>query len=108
MDKDHASVLVEYQRGDADLSIRAKRGRSVFEVTNAQGFLMRTEVQDFIVQADDFIIDGLPSAPERSDRITDGDNIFEVMSFGGEPCFRYTDEYRQQMRIHTKKVGEQP
>lgn len=108
MQKESASQLVQYQRGDSDLCIRATRGRSVFEVTDDQGFMTKIETQDYIVTASDFIIDSLPSAPERGDRLTDGDIIFEVMPVGTEPCYRYTDEHRLQFRIHVKKVSEVP
>jgi len=35
-----------------------------------------------------------------------GADIYEVMSPGNEPHFRWSDTYRQTLRIHTKHVGQ--
>ncbi len=46
--------------------------------------------------------------PERGDRIqeTHGTATFtyEVTAPGKEPCWRYSDPYRQTLRIHTRQI----
>lgn len=102
----YTASRVRYLRGTSSLFLQAMRGRSVFEVTDANGFSTRVEAQDYIIFVDDLRLDGVPTTPQSRDQIIDGDLTFEAMDVGSEPCFRYADENRYQFRIHTKKVAE--
>jgi hypothetical protein len=47
--------------------------------------------------------------PERGDAIREQQDgkvyVYEVMAPGKEACWRWSDPYRQTLRIHTKQVG---
>jgi hypothetical protein len=57
------------------------------------------------------VLQGNPILPSRGDiiRETDGDSvyIYEVMAPGSEPAWRWSDDYRTTLRIHTKYVGRE-
>ena len=40
-------------------------------------------------------------------RETDGGKTYEyeVMAPGNDPCWRWSDDYRRTLRIHTKLIG---
>jgi len=108
--KRHAlrTVTVTYVRGAATVVLPATIGRTVFEQQGQYGVLERTESRDFLVRAEDLVLEGIVTLPERGDRVreTDGGKVFvyEVMAPGQEPHFGYSDPYRRTLRIHTKQV----
>jgi hypothetical protein len=105
----HLTRPVTYQRGAAAVEIAATVGRTVFELADAYGVVERTESRDFLVMTGDLVIGGAGVLPERGDRIreTAGDKVYvyEVMAPGKEPCWRFGDDYRRTLRIHTKQVA---
>ena len=87
------------------------RGKSLllildnFEQVTDAG-VIRFESKDFIIDAADYTLASVVVEPQLGDRITDHlSNVFEVLGDNGLPCFKYTDGYRTQLRIHTKQVG---
>lgn len=110
---EHMARTVVYSRGDASVSIRATIGRSYFDLDDHRGSVIRSESRDYIVRSEDLTISGEPAVPQVGDRITDVVDgtplIYEVFapgpSGGGEPHYRYTDNYRISIRIHTKHIG---
>jgi len=104
----HMSRMVTYLRGNDSVNVAATIGRTVFEQTDEYGVLHRIESRDFLVRADALVIAGASVLPQAGDRIreTVGSQIFtyEVMAPGGEPPWRYSDAYRNTLRIHTKLV----
>jgi hypothetical protein len=91
------------------VTLKATRGKTIFELPGLRGFIERTESRDFLVRARDLVIAGERTLPKRGDRIRERggqkDFIYEVMSPGSEPEWRYSDLYRRTLRIHTKHVG---
>lgn len=63
-------------------------------------------VREFIIDSEDFIIDGVVSVPERGDRISDEGMLFEVLPNSEMPHYSYTTESRQRMIIRTKQIAE--
>ena len=104
----HATREVIYQRGVDSVPVQATIGRTIFEVDNGHGVLERSESRDYLVLAVDLVLAGSPVLPERGDRIreTDGGTtyVYEVMSPGKEPHWRWSDPYRKTLRIHTKQI----
>lgn len=102
-----AAKSVTYtRRGQAVGSgLTATYGRTVFEQDSTTG-VIRWESKDFIFDAADLTISSVVVQPENGDRITDAaGNVFEVLGDNGEPCFKYTDGHRVQVRVHTKQVS---
>lgn len=112
---EHLSRPVIYQRGEASVTLQATIGRTEHEVENGYGVLEKVETRDFIVRAEDLVLNGSAVLPKRGDRIiephgADGEAAltYEVMAPGtrsGSSHFKYADAYRHSLRIHTKHVG---
>lgn len=104
----HASRVVSYVRGGRTLDLPATVGKTVFEVDDGYGVLVRHESRDFLVLAADLVLDGAVILPQRGDRVHEVQGsttfIYEVTAPGKEPAWRYSDPYRTSLRIHTKQV----
>jgi len=105
----HLTRLVTYQRGTNSVEVKATIGRTIFEQADDFGVIQKTESRDFLVLAADLVLNGERVLPKAGDRIREvqGDQgfVYEVMAPGTEPPFRYSDAYRQTVRIHTKHVA---
>ena len=100
--------MVAYARGPQSVDLSATVGKTVFEVDDGYGVLVRHESRDFLVLAADLVIGGEPILPQRGDRVREvqGSTTFgyEVTAPGKEPAWRYSDPYRTTLRIHTKQI----
>jgi hypothetical protein len=96
----HLTRTVTYRRGAASIPVAATVGKTVFELDDGAGAVLRTESRDYLILAADLSL-GLP---QSGDRIVDQGWVYEVASFGQEPAWRYSDPYRQTLRIHTKQI----
>jgi hypothetical protein len=108
--KRHLTQTVVYQRGvppDNTVEVAATIGSTVFQIEDGAGALLRVESRDYLITAADLVFDDTPITPRRGDRILEGGLIYEVSAPGGEPEWRWSDSYRQTMRIHTKQVDTQ-
>jgi len=105
---EHLTRSVVYERGASSVAAPATVGRTVFEVDDGAGVLMRVESRDYLVLAAHLVLDGQATVPQRGDRIreTEGTQtfVYEVMAPGKEPPWRYSDPFRKTLRIHTKQV----
>ena len=105
---------VVYQRGSDTVELPATIGTTVFQIDDGAGALLRIESRDYLLRAVDLILGGNAILPKRGDRIreTSGTRggqviVYEVVGHGGggdEPCWRWSDAYRQTLRVHTKQV----
>lgn len=103
----HATRLVIYQRGAAQIEVQATIGKTVFEIDGGAGILEKTESRDYLILAADLVLDDELTLPNRGDRIQETEGkvfVYEVMSPGRQPHYRYSDPYRKTLRIHTKHV----
>ena len=104
----YMSKLVSYQRGETSIDVLATIGRTVFEIDDGTGVLEKIESRDFLIVASHLVLDSEPILPQPGDRIkeTAGDKVYvyEVLAPGKEPCYRFSDLYRNTLRIHTKHV----
>jgi hypothetical protein len=105
----HAAQSVCYVRGSQLVNMPATIGKTTFEVDDGYGVLVRSESRDFLVLAADLLLDGKSTLPQRGDQIRETQSqqffVYEVTAPGKEPCWRYSDLYRQTLRIHTKQVA---
>ncbi|QEG02345.1 hypothetical protein Mal15_64320 [Stieleria maiorica] len=104
----HASRLVTYQRDELSVELAATIGKSEYEQDDGEGIITRAQVRDFLINSKDLLSSDIGTWPRRGDRIleTDGDTtfVYELMSIGNEPPWRYSDPFRVKLRIHTKLV----
>jgi hypothetical protein len=109
----HAAHAVTYSRGGSSASIPATSARSLWELADAGDGAMRAESRDYMIRVSDLRLNGVAITPAAGDRITESAGsatiVSEVMSpdgVGGEPPWRWTNEYQHAFRIHTKRVAE--
>ena len=99
---------VVYQRGTDTAQVPATVGETVFQIDDGAGALLRVESRDYLIRAVDLVLAGNAVLPKRGDRIreTSGTQVivYEVVGPGDEPCWRWSDAYRQTLRVHTKQV----
>ncbi len=108
----HMTRSVSYARGASTVEVQATIGRTVFEQADEYGIVTKTESRDYLIRRADLVLDGQATLPKRGDQIreTDGETtfVYEVLSPGDEPVFRYSDPYRKALRIHTKHIATEP
>jgi hypothetical protein len=104
----HLTREIMYRRGIHSVTLRATVGRTQFELSDGLGTVLETQVRDYLIRAQDLVLNGRPTLPERGDRIEEAQDqltfIYEVLPLGDEPAWRYSDPYRQTFRIHTRQV----
>ncbi len=108
----HMTRSVSYARGSSTVEVQATVGRTVFEQADEYGIVHKTESRDYLIRTADLELDGQVTLPKHGDQIreTDGTStfVYEVLSPGDEPVFRYSDPYRKALRIHTKHIATEP
>jgi len=95
---------IVYQRGHDSVEVLATIGSTTFNIDDGGGALLRIESRDYLIRAADLKIGETPVLPKRGDRIREANYIYEVVGPGDEPCWRWSDGYRQTLRIHTKQT----
>lgn len=108
----HLTQQIVYRRETLMVTVPATIGKTEFEVDDEFGVVQRIESRDFLILASDLVLDGTVTIPQRGDIIEKQPGTqslqFEVTAPGKEPCWRYSDLYRQTLRIHTKFIGVAP
>lgn len=108
--KEHASRQVVYQRGAQEVTVQATIGRTLLKLDDGYGGVrMEWTDRDFLIQAADLVLGSTAVTPERGDRVLEtvgvNTSTFEVMAYGGEPPWRFSDPFGKLLRIHTKLIG---
>lgn len=107
--KTHAAVDVVYVRGNDSVLVKATIGKTDFEVDDGSGVILRVQSRDFLIQAADLQFGGGAVLPVAGDRIreTQGSQtfVYEVTAPGAEPHYRFSDPFRNLLRIHSKHVA---
>jgi hypothetical protein len=106
----HASRAISYSRGEDSATLQATVGRTVFQIADQfSSAILSVESRDYLVPTADMAATGLglPQAGDQIHEVQGGkEYVYEVMAPGQEPCWRWADAYRLQLRIHTKLVEE--
>lgn len=107
--KTHASADVLYERGAEQVAVKATIGKTEFELDDGSGVLVRIQSRDYLIQAADLVLGGAPSLPVAGDRIRETQGattfVYEVNAPGNEPHYRFSDPFRELLRIHAKHVA---
>jgi len=108
----HASRNIVYQRDEISVELTATIGMSRYEQDDGEGVITRAQVRDYLIDTRSLIQSAIGTLPRRGDRILEqnGDTtfVFETMSIGSDPPWRYSDPFRVKLRIHTKQVETIP
>jgi len=105
----HMTRSVSYARGSSTIEVQATIGRTEFEQADEYGIVHKVESRDYVIRTADLVLDGQPTLPKQGDQIRENDGettfVYEVLSPGDTPVFRYSDPYRKSLRIHTKHIA---
>jgi len=104
--KKHLSIPVIYRRGRITVELPATIGKTVFKIQDEYGRIVHYESRDYLISSSDLVIKGPVTLPQKGDEIIENGFIYEVMAPANEPEWRYSDTYRQTLRIHTKLTGK--
>lgn len=106
----HATTTVTYRRGDHHVEVPATVGQTVFRLDQGEAGITRVVTRDYLVREADLVLNDVPTLPERGDTIDeliDGVIVtHEVHAPNGEPEWRFSDPYRNVLRIHTLQLEE--
>lgn len=100
---------VTIQRGDATIiDVPCGLGSSTFESLNADNCVITLRSQDFLILAELYDFGDGPVEPARGDLVTleqaDGDHVYELLDLPSQPSWRWGDQYKQRLRLHTKEI----
>ncbi|GIX05043.1 MAG: hypothetical protein KatS3mg114_0912 [Planctomycetaceae bacterium] len=95
----HLATTVTYVRDDLQIEVAATIGRTKYETDDGTAVRVEFTDRDFLILAADLVLAGQITEPARGDLIHEGTREFEVLDW------RYSDPYRQTLRITTKHVG---
>jgi hypothetical protein len=109
MREKHRTRPVTYCRGADCVTVPATVGKTIFQIARDLGPFERIESRDYLVTAAELVLQANPILPSRGDRIREEQDgkvyVYEVIAPGSEPCWRWSDDYRRTLRIHTKLIG---
>ena len=90
------------------VSLAATVDSTAFEIDNGYGVVEQVVSRDFLLTRSDLVLGGVVVQPKPGDQITEttvaGTFVYESMSPGKEPCWRWSDPHRNTVRVHTKQV----
>ena len=97
---------VTYCAGSDEVSLVAVPGRSGFQQANDSG-ITEIQSQDWLILAAELKRNDQPFLPRRGHLIKDqSGRYWKALSDGNEPPFRFNDQFRIVLRVHTKLVEE--
>lgn len=101
----HLSRVVTYSReGEIDIAVLASVGRTNFRTTGANGrSVLERSDRDYLIAPALIDFGAGPVDPLVGDRVTDGTEVYEVYSPGGEPHVRSSDPLGTLLRVHCRR-----
>ena len=107
-----ASWVTYTRPGAPDLSVdlAATPDATTFEIDDGYGAVERIVARDYLITATDLVLSGMVVLPQPGDQIAEmtpgGLLVYEAMYVGKEPCWCWSDPYRNTIRVHTKQVTD--
>lgn len=85
-------------------------GTSTFTTLTADGAVVSVRSQDFLVMTELYDFGDGPVEPARGDLVIrtedDGDHTYELLDLPNEKSWRWSDAWRQRLRLHTKEIAK--
>lgn len=103
--KIHASQSIVYKRGTDQVALYAVSGKTTIQTQDQSGFVIGAESVDFLFLADDLVLNYQRVTPQHGDRIETDRAVYEVHHLPNEGCWKYSDPFGKQIRVHVKEVG---
>lgn len=106
----HASVRVVYVDGDDSCELDAVVGSTRREVATPEGLVAEYESRDYLVDPQELRLSTGNVLPTEGahilERGCDGERTYVVSAIPGESHWRWSDQHRKLMRIHTRLVSK--
>jgi hypothetical protein len=106
--RNYMASEVTYARGVFSKVVLATRGKTDVQVVDGDGNVRQMETADFIINTSDLVLGGQAVLPALGDRITVQlgavAEVFEVLGVPGMGHYRFCDQQKYSIRVHTKKV----
>jgi len=104
-----AARQVVYCRGPDAVTLTASVGSSLLRIAAGEAGeyqTIRTD-RDYLFAAAELALGGFVVEPQKGDRVEDATDgrAYEVFAPRGEPAWRYSDNRRLRVRVHTQDVG---
>lgn len=103
--KAHMTTTVTYTRGSDSVELLATPAITSQPREDANGFPIRVESAEFILDVADLILGGVAVLPRVGDTITHAGAAYDVLPEPGLDCWRYCDSDRATIRVHAKQVS---
>jgi hypothetical protein len=106
-----SGVKIKIQRGSVIDQLPALRFGQL-DVYDADGRRLgdRIRSQDFLVLSELYDFGDGPVEPARGDRLSaredDGDHTYELLDLTNEKSWRWSDPWKQRLRLHTKEIAK--
>lgn len=93
--------------------VLATIGQTVIGFDLGNGIVQSWQTTDFLIQAEDFVLEGnevLPCVGMTITRTIRGNEVvFEVLNTDDGRCYRYSDDAtREMLRVHTRETSRRP
>jgi len=95
---------IVYQRGASSATITATFSRSELVTETTEGTRLDHTDRDFIFPAASLVLAGVAVTPQKGDRVTVGEEVFEVLPIDGKQCYRTSDPQGTMIRVFAKKI----
>lgn len=101
---DNAGETVSIRRGELITGITVLRGSSKPKLYNNDGSAyIELRGVEWLIKPADYAFDGTQEDPLPGDRLVASDGTYVVTPmFGNEPCWRYSNQYKTFIRVHTE------
>lgn len=97
-----SGVTATYTRGANSVTLKVVQGQTQLQATADNGIVVIGNAHDFLILVSELIINGSNTLPLRGDTITVGSTVYTVLTMGGDAQYRYTDQERVIIRVHTR------
>ena len=102
---------IKLQRGDVTIEcVPCTKGSSQFATLDASGAVVTIRSQDYLIIQELYDFGDGPVEPARGDLVIeeqeDGEHTYELLDVPGAPSWRWSDQYRTRVRLHTKEIAK--
>lgn len=99
-----SGVTATYARGANSVTLKVVQGQTQLSADYGDGVITITNSHDFLILVEELIINGSNVLPLRGDTITVGSTVYTVLTIAGDAQYRYTDQERKIIRVHTRNM----
>ena len=96
---------VTYRRGSDSVELLATHGQSSFVRIDKNGVGVKITQTDWLISAEDLVLNSVAVQPQKGDTINDGTHTFQVEPNPADGCWKWSGPGYYTMRVHSKEVS---